>query len=338
MSSEFLVELGIGETRAALIEDGRLVELHIERADAAARAGDIWDARLVKLLVPGQRGVVALGEAEALIEPVPPGATEGGLLRVEVVREAIPEPGRTRLAKVQASGERASGAPARVRAAPPLAERLRATGRPVRTLTATGPDRLEAVGWSEAIEAAGTGVVAFDGGLLTISLTPAMTVIDVDGALPPAELAVAGARAAARAVRRYGIAGSIGLDLPTVADKAVRHAAAAAIDAELPPPFERTAVNGFGFLQIVRRRTRASIPELVQGDPAATAALALLRRAEREPGIGERTLVAPPGVAGWLGARPALTEELARRLGAPVRLRAEAGLPISGGYVAVGNS
>ena len=107
-----------------------------------------------------------------------------------------------------------------------------------------------------------------------MSLTPAMTLFDVDGALPPAELALAGAAAAARAIRRFGLGGSIGIDLPTLADRADRQAAAAAFDSVLPPPFERTAVNGFGFLQIVRRRERASIAEIVQGDPAGAAARA----------------------------------------------------------------
>ena len=112
-----------------------------------------------------------------------------------------------------------------------------------------------------------------------MSLTPAMTLFDVDGSLPPAELAVAGAAAAARAIRRLGIGGSIGIDLPTLPARADRQAAAAALDAVLPQPFERTAVNGFGFLQIVRRRERPSLPELVQGDPVGAAARALLRRA-----------------------------------------------------------
>lgn len=328
MSSEIIIEGGIGETRAAQVDDGRIVELFIERAGETLRAGAVREGRLVRILAPGRRGLVTVEGTEALIEPVPAGVTEGGRLFVEVAREAIPEPGRPKLAKV-----RAANGPARD--APVLAERLRATGLPMRSVAPHGPDLLEAAGWSEALDEAATGVVPFDGGVLTISPTPAMTVIDVDGALPPHELAVAGARAAAHAVRRFGLAGSIGIDLPTVGDRNVRQAAGAAIDTALPQPFERTAVNGFGFVQIVRPRARASIVELVQGDPAATAALALIRRAEREPGAGERLLTAAPGVIAWIERRPALVAELARRIGAAVRLQPQAGLAISAGHVDV---
>ena len=115
-------------------------------------------------------------------------------------------------------------------------------------------DELAAAGWNELIEEARSGIVGFPGGELRISPTAAMTLIDVDGHLPPEELAVAGASHAARAIRRLDIGGSIGIDLPTTGSKAARQAAAAAIDAMLPQPFERTAVNGFGFVQIVRPR------------------------------------------------------------------------------------
>ncbi len=62
-----------------------------------------------------------------------------------------------------------------------------------------------------------------------------------------------------------------------MAGKAPRQAAAAAIDEHLPEPFERTAVNGFGFVQIVRPRSRASLLE-IWSDRAAAEARALLRR------------------------------------------------------------
>ena len=79
-----------------------------------------------------------------------------------------------------------------------------------------GRDPFEEAGWSELLEEAASGEIAFEGGALRMSLTPAMTLFDVDGGLPPAALAEAGAAAAARAIRRFGIAGSIGIDLPTL--------------------------------------------------------------------------------------------------------------------------
>jgi hypothetical protein len=49
--------------------------------------------------------------------------------------------------------------------------------------------------------------------------------------------------------------------------------------------------------------------------------------------VGERVIHAAPAVISRLEARPDWTAELARRIGAPVALRAEPGLAISGGHV-----
>src|SRR3546814_5444865 len=91
-----------------------------------------------------------------------------------------------------------------------------------------------------------------------------MLLIDIDGEGHALALAQAGAREAAALIRRYDIGGSIGVDFPSVPDRAGRQAIDAAIDAALPQPFERTAVNGFGFMQIVRRRERPSLIEQVR--------------------------------------------------------------------------
>jgi ribonuclease G len=320
--AEWLFERGIGEDRAVLVEQGEIVEAAIE-LPAALRAGAVLAARLTAILVPGKRGIVKMVSGdEALLEPLPRGITEGGSLHVEVVREAIAEADRLKLARVRATDAPLSPGPS-------LAERIGSHRLPV----PGGPDLFEAAGWSELIESAISGEIPFHGGALRMSLTPAMTLFDVDGALESAALAVAGAAAAGRAIRRFGIGGSIGIDLPTLPDKAERQAAAAALDAALPQPFERTAVNGFGFLQVVRRRERPSIPELLRADLSGSAARALLRRAERVPGGGALTLIAAPGVAARLERESTWIEELARRAGGHVTLRADEHLPIFGGYV-----
>jgi hypothetical protein len=191
-------------------------------------------------------------------------------------------------------------------------------------------DRLERTGWSDILEEARSGIIRFDGGELRVSATPAMTLIDVDGISAPDTLAPAAARESARAILRHGIGGSIGIDLPTAGNKVARHQAAAAIDDALPPPFERTSVNGFGFVQIVRPRSRASLLELAQ-DRAPFEARALLRAATRD-GPGGKQVVAHPNVIAALERHPAWIDALATQVGGKIELRGDAALPMSGGY------
>ena len=76
----------------------------------------------------------------------------------------------------------------------------------------------------------------------------------------------------------------------------------------LPQPFERTAINGFGFLQIVRPRAPRSLVELAQAarvrGPGAAAAGGV--RA-----AGAKRLVAHPALAALLAARPDWLDALA---------------------------
>jgi hypothetical protein len=309
--AEWLYEEGIGENRAIRIEHGAIVEAAIELP--GLRAGAIVPARLIN-----KAGAATLGDgSEAMLSPLPPGLSEGAAFRAEIVREAIPEPGRPKPFRV-----RATELP--LRDGPTLRERI---GSPA-PLAGHGPDLFEQAGWSELLEEAACGEIAFEGGALRMSLTPAMTLFDVDGGLPPEALAEAGAAAAARAILRFGITGSIGIDLPTL-PRDRRQAAAAAVDAILPQPFERSAVNGFGFLQIVRRRERPNLAELLRADPAGAAARALLRRAGRLS--GPVALHAAPPVIARIGAD--WQAALARRTGGAVALRAEPSLAISAGHV-----
>ncbi len=304
---EWLYEAGIGEARAALVDDDQIVEAAIELDTDALKVGLIAPARLVELL-PGRRGRATLDGGEALINHLPPGITQGASLTVEIIREALPEAGRAKLAKAVPSDLPPCPAPT-------LYERLVATGLLVRSPRAHEPDALEAAGWSELLDEAVSGEIVFPLGALRLSPTPAMTLFDVDGAPPLDTLAVAAAHAVARAIRRHGIGGSIGIDFPTIAGKAQRNAVAGAIDESLPQPFERTAMNGFGFLQIVRPRPRASIPEILRADPVGAATRAALRTLERTPPTASRRHTLPAAVHTRLMTRPDWIAELARRAG-----------------------
>jgi len=312
---EWLYETGIGETRAALIENGEIVEAWIE-LDDVVRAGSVIAARLASNATNG-RNAVAVDEKgrEYLLPRGAPNVTQGASVTIEITREDIPgyEPWKRPLARISDEQPRSA----------------KCSGG--RKITLPSPrDELGEAGWNDLLDQARNGLVGFAGGELRLSVTPAMTLIDVDGSLAPDELAVRGAGEAAKAIRRLDIGGSIGIDLPTTSAKASRQQAAAAIDEHLPQPFERTAVNGFGFVQIVRPRRRGSLLELAQ-DRAAFEARSLLRRAAFEP-PGAKILVAHPAVIAILEGRDEWLAALGRQAGGDIGLRGDAALPISGAY------
>jgi ribonuclease G len=275
--AEWFYESGIGEDRAILTGAGQIIEARIER-HSGVKVGLVIQAQFVKQLVAGKRGIVRLdGDEEALLTPVPAGITEGASLKVEIVREAVSEQSRYKLPMAKAHD-------GPVRAAPALLEQIEASGYPVRQCHAHEPDVFENHGWGEVLDQARSGVVSFAEGSLQIAVTPAMTLIDIDGDTPAKPLCVAAAVAAAQAIRQLGLQGNIGIDFPALADKSDRQAVAEAFDAVFETACERTGINGFGFMQIVTRRIRSSLPELLQARRMSGHALELLRRAERATG------------------------------------------------------
>ena len=317
--AEWLYEAGIGEARAALVDGEDILEARIERKGEGPRVGAIVAARLVEA---GKSPLVTLdwpdGPTASLVG-LPPATAIGSALTVEISRMALRERGRDKSARA-----RLAEAGAIIGDGPDLRARIAATGLPVSDLRPTDPDRLEQAGWSELIDHVRTGHWPFAGGALWVDATPAMVLIDIDGEGDALALAKTGARAAAGVIRCCDIGGAIGIDFPSLPDRAGRQAIDAAVDAALPQPFERTAVNGFGLMQIIRRRDRPSLIEQVVLDPVATDAALLLRGAERAIGTGMLTLTARPAVIDHIAAHPEWTQLLQNRTGRPVQLTADA--------------
>ncbi len=318
--AEWLYEAGIGEERAILVDGGSIVAARIEWGEAL-RAGLVTDGRLVSKTAGERRGTARLDDgSEVLVDGLPHSACEGQMLRLRISRSPIGEGRRTKRAQARsASGEAPS-------AAPSLLHELRSGPDPVRPVFSHDRGFTDH-GWDDLVEQAQSGEVAFSGGSLTITPTPAMTLIDVDGTLPPTELALAAVRAVAGALARLDLGGSVGIDFPSLPGKRDRQRVDAALADGLSGwRGEKTAMNGFGFVQLVSRLTRPSLVALMAREPAAAAARILLRRAERvaEPGALELTM--HPAVR--RAVRPEWEAELARRTGRKLVWREQPGLEI----------
>ena len=313
--AEWLVEEGIGEHRAIRLDGDRIVATWVDWPGELA-VGMVAEAVLFSRAAGGRRGTARFaGGEEALVDKLPASASEGAPIRLEVTRPAIGERGRRKLA-------RAKPTDASPRRAPSLAERLRTEGHEVRVVR-----EFPAGDGAELAAEAFAGEVAFPGGSLSFSPTPAMLLIDVDGTLDPRALALAAVAPLAEALLRFDVGGSVGIDFPTLADKADRRTVDEALAVALAGwPHERTAMNGFGFVQLVARLERPSLLHRAAFQRAGMATRGLLRRAERLEGAGALLLSGHPALEAQL--KPECLAELARRTGREVRWEAQPSLAI----------
>jgi len=313
----WLVEQGVGEERALRYENGRAVAARL-RWPGGLEAGLVADPVLVERTSASPRGRARFdcGE-EALVDRLPASASEGAPLRLEVTRAAMRESKRRKLAQA-----RPSDAPPR--SAPTLAEALDAT------VIRRFPDGAWDEIWAEAWDAE----VAFAGGALHFAPTAAMTLVDVDGALPARELALAAVEPLAGALARFDLGGSIGVDFPTVPAREERKAADRALDVALAGwDHERTAMNGFGFVQIVARAAGPSLLHRLAFDRAGAAARRLIRQAEAVEDAGAALMTAHPAVIS--ACAPEWIAELERRAGRDVRLHPDPTLALAGGHAQI---
>lgn len=353
MKRRLLWDAGPGEIRAGVVEDGQLTEFRIlrqRRQKALLAAGEIYTARVTG------KGLVTLGgEVEAQLQPAPPLA-EGALLAVEMTRAPVPEPGRWKLPIVRPSPHTAplsepgwhfSEEPWVLflrRLAPELDELICDDALMARDLgedlgdaqlpVRIDPQALTEAGFDELIESAVAGEFPLANGMLSLERTRAMTVIDVDGGGDPLALNLAAAREIPRLLRLLDVGGPVGIDFVSLPGRKARIEVDAALEQACRAlgPHKRTAMNGFGFAQIVRPRTGPSIPEILCGTTPGrlsleSRAVALLRAAGRSKGHGVRRLTAAPAIVDLIRQWPEETGALRHALGAEIELVADATVP-----------
>lgn len=292
--AEWLVEQGIGEERAVLVEGGEILAAKIDWPGSLA-SGLVEDAVLISRTSASSRGTARFSNGElALVDSLPRDASEGKALRLLVTRPAIFENSRAKLAQARPTTDEP-------RLAPRLAEVLDA--RLVRHFD----------GWDELWADAYSGTYEFAGGQLQFTVCPAFTAIDIDGHLPARELALAAVPALAQSIRQFNLGGSVVIDFPTLSAKADRQAVDSALAEALASwPHERTAMNGFGLVQLVARLERPSLLDCMMRWPDAAVRL-LLRRAEQVTEPGSLLLTAHPRIKAAMWSE--WESELARRTG-----------------------
>jgi ribonuclease G len=314
---EIAFDASPGETRAVMFEDGVAVALHIWREGHAA-PGSVIDARIVSKA--GGRAFLALANGEeAVIAPSPP-ESEGTAIRVEIIRARLCEPGEVKLATA-----RLSEADLSVIGEDQWRARL---CEQADTIIRAGAD------FDDHFDSAQAGQSDVDGATIWFERTKAGLVFDVDGSGDAFAINRTAAAEIARLLRLLQIGGAAMIDFIGMENKAARLAVAEAFDeASISDPrgFERTSINGYGLMQVIRAKPGPSILDTLFGTRRVslsdeTLILALLRAASRTSGAGVRRCVTTPALATQLElpAWQPLIAQAARQAGAPIEIVADA--------------
>lgn len=309
--AEWILEEGIGEQRALLLDGDKVLAAKLHWPGTMF-AGQVVKARLVSRSAGANRGTAETQTgSQILLDHIPKEVTEGSTVEVAITRPPIAEIGRMKLAQ----GRVTDGI-------------LKGKNSPFDGLDARAMRALPSGLWEDVWHAASSGKIEFSGGSAFFSVTPAMTLIDIDGEGSPRELSLAAIPAIAQGLAWFDLGGNIGIDFPTIEAKAERKAVDEAIGVALHEwPHERTAMNGFGFVQIVSRFEGPSMLHRFAASRIGMCARRALRVGELAEGTGPTLLLTVhPALEAKL--RDEWLTELARRTGKQVRIETDPGLAL----------
>jgi Ribonuclease G/E len=346
MRSELFINVGAGETRAALVEDGVLQAYAAELSGSEARTGNIYMGRVTRVMAAMQAAFVDIGQDRDgfLSLRDAPALHEGAALAVQVTRPAMGEKGAKLTARVTpelTARAKMAKPPALLSEGPDMAQRVSRDWKAEHVFTddARTAQRLKIELAKDdlflrhdledqvaTLYRPSVGLAC--GGWITIEKTEGLTAIDVNSG----GFAASGGREetarvvnleaaieAGRQIRLRGIGGLIVLDfIQTEQDEAVTTALRDAL-ARDPARSEILPMNRLGIVCIARQRLSAP---LLPRDVAAEILCAIERSARAAPGR-EVTVRAAPGMVARL-ERPEIRAGLDRRGVGRVRYISEA--------------
>lgn len=322
MNRQILIEENVGETRAAVAENGRIVELHLDRwSEAGRRAveGELYRGRVRRVEPALNAAFVDIGVGPDGFLPFgksgrPKGLHEGAAIGVRIAREAYAEKGPN-LAPVEIEP---GAAPDCLEPAPILVQRLMKAFGDAEAVWADETDFDLEAEFDAALEPL---VPVPGGGALFIETTRAMVTIDVDaegrkGQGSPSQLAaalnVSAAKEAARQARLRGLGGIVAVDFVHMRAQPDRKA----VEQALRGAFRRdrakvdvAPLSQFCVGELARQRRGRTLAEILcdagGGLSVESCALKALRRLQAEA-MSDRArrqkLEVAPEVFGWLDA------------------------------------
>ena len=308
MKRRAVIETAVGESRAAIYEGRRMVELHVDRPwQKTPRAGDMYIGRVTSV-DPSVAGVwvdIGVGAAQALLpfatQKDMPRLTEGQAIQVSILRSQIGLKGATLRYLGESEGKLGN------------VEKLNLKDR----LKARFPGLTIDQAAVNAVDAAcETSLALPSGGSITLEQTQALLAIDVDkgAAISAAAAANEAAKLIASQMRLRGLGGLVVIDFPNLRQpkqrKTLERTLESAFEAD-PNMVKFNSLSRFGVIEMTRAKPDISLDDVLNdkyGQPTvATQAIRGLRRLTREAAVSpgaQLELFVTPEIEDWLANAP----------------------------------
>ena len=325
MKRRAVIETAVGETRAAVYEGRRMVELYVDRPwQKTPRTGDSYIGRVttVDSSVAGAWVDIGSDAAPALMpfaaQKDMPRLVEGQAVEVSILRSQIGEKGAT----LRYLGEREGKSG--------LIKKLNLRDRLLERFPDLNFDEASVNAVDEACE---ISLALPSGGSITMEQTQALLAVDVDkgAAISAAAAANEAAKLIASQMRLRGLGGLAVIDFPNLRQpkqrKTLERTFEAAFEAD-PNVAKFNSLSRFGVIEMTRAKPDLSLDDALNtkyGEPTVeTQSIRALRRLTREAAVSpgaQLELFVTPEIEGWLKDVPFdWRTEVTDRIGARYKL------------------